>query len=190
VRCGEIAAAVQRRRIRPALSERALRRQHQIVLRLHEALEAILPVRFGTLVDHAELSRVIELRHNVLLRALRRVRGKVQMTVRVFGSGSPPSRVRLQPASGTDYLKARAVATRGVQPAAAEEVRRAVRSLVADERLDPGRGGVLYSIHHLVSRTRVDNYVSRMNRVVSSASSHVVVSGPWPPFAFAPDLWE
>jgi hypothetical protein len=190
VRFGAIAAAVERRRTPPAISERSLRTQHRIVRRLHEVAGATLPVRFGALVDYAELERVIGLRRGVLLRALRQVRGKEQMTVRVFGTAAS---TRSSPTpfigSGADYLKARAAATRPVPSPIADAVRRAVRTIVSAERLDPGRGGLELSIHHLVGGGCVDDYRARVNRVVASAPP-LAVSGPWPPFAFTPDLWE
>jgi len=189
VRFGTIAAVVERRRARPAISERALRKQHRAVRQIHEVGDAVLPVRFGALVERSELESVINLRRATLLRALRQVRGKAQMTIRVFGRPAEQPRVSAPIATGTDYLKARAAATRPVVSPAADELRRAVRGVVSAERLDPGRGSLELSIHHLVRRARLDDYRGRADRILESAPQ-LVLSGPWPPFAFAPDLWE
>lgn len=190
---GAIVAAVVRRSTSPRLSERALRAQHRVVCRLFDVTDAILPVRFGALVERDELSRVIQLRGGPLLSALRRVRGQVQMTVRIFGSVSGRGvEAQRTPRSGADYLRARAAASRPAPSPAGDRVSGAVRSLVSDERLDPGQGAVQVTIHHLVRRDRLDEYRSRVDDVVAGRDSraHIVVSGPWPPFAFAPDLWE
>jgi Gas vesicle synthesis protein GvpL/GvpF len=189
VRFGDIAAAVERRRTRPAISERALRKQHRCVQQIHDVVDAMLPVRFGALVDRSELERVIDLRRTVLRRALRQVRGKVQMSIREFGRAADQPHVTGPAGSGTDYLRARAAASRPVLSPAADELRRAVRALVSAERLDSGRGALQFSIHHLVGRARLDDYKARVDRAIESAPQ-LVLSGPWPPFAFAPDLWE
>jgi len=189
VRFGNIAAVVEPRRTRPAATERALRKQHRIVQELHEVADAILPVRFGALVERGELGRIIDLRRGALLSALRHVRGKVQMTLRVFGPATDEPRMTALGGTGTDYLKARAAATRPVLSPAAEDVQQAVRALITAERVDPGRGALRCSIHHLVGRARVDDYQARVNTLIES-TPELVLSGPWPPFAFTPDLLE
>ena len=190
VRFGPISAAAERRRTRPTLSEPALRRQHRIVVQLHEAAGALLPVRFGALVEYGELQRVIEVRRKTLLRSLRQVRGRAQMTVRVFGTGVARANQKARlTASGAAYLQAKAALARPAPSAAASAVTRAVRTLVSAERLEPGRGLVQVTLHHLVPQGRVEEYRRRVNQVIAS-QPEVTVSGPWPPFAFVPDLLE
>lgn len=183
--------AAERRRARPRLSERSLRRQHAIVVRIARAADAVLPVRFGTLVTDAELEATLAARARVLRRALRGLRGRVQMTVRFFGV--PLVRpARAVPASGREYLLARAEASRPVVPPCAAAVRAAVRSMADAEKIDPGRGGVQVSLHHLIRRERAARYVERVGGVLAACApaAKAVVSGPWPPFAFTPDLWD
>jgi hypothetical protein len=43
-----------------------------------------------------------------------------------------------------------------------------------------------WTLYHLVDRTAVPDYIRAVEPFRSSA---IVVSGPWPPFAFVPDLW-
>ena len=184
--------AVERRRAAPPLSERALRRQHAIVTRMALAAGAVLPMRFGTLVPESELAGMLLARARVLRRALRAVRGRVQMTVRFFG---PPLRRRALPArplSGRDYLLARAASARPDLPPHAAAVCAAVRSLADGERIDPGRGSVQVSLHHLVRRERAARYVERVAGVLAACepAPKAAVSGPWAPFAFTPDFWE
>ncbi len=50
---GGLHAAVEHRDARPTISESALRTQHDVVMRLFERVEDLLPVRFGTWMDEA-----------------------------------------------------------------------------------------------------------------------------------------
>jgi hypothetical protein len=191
VEVGGVAAAVERRRRAPKTTETALRNQHRLVVELGDVADAILPVRFGTLVDRDELERVVGRRRATLRKALRHVRGKRQMTVRVFG-GTNTSHVRGTPATGTEYLLARAGPRREDLPAIAASIRNAVGSIVSDERIDAPRGSIQVTMNHLVRRDRLERYESILTSTIAGikAPQHVTVSGPWPPFAFAPDLFE
>jgi hypothetical protein len=184
-------AAVERVTTAPALTEAALRDQHRIVLRLSSETDAILPARFGALMDQDELERVVRLRRAALRTALRQVRGRQQMTVRVFGP-APARRGALVAASGTDYLLARARSSRAFLPPLARAICRAVRPLAVLERVDPGRGGVQATMHHLIQRDSIQRYLDLVDATVSARESPpaVAVSGPFPPFAFTPDLWS
>ena len=189
---GGMLAAVERLANRPPLSEAALRRQHEIVVELARENEAVLPVRFGAFMDVDELAQVIRLRQGVLRRALRRVRGHDQMTVRLFG----PVRARVvapPSTTGTAYLRSRAAAARPALTPAARAIVAAVSPLVSAQRIDAGRGaGVQATIDHLVRRRSVARYRRLVETCVAGMDPPpaVAVSGPWPPFAFAPDIWS
>jgi hypothetical protein len=191
VRAGALFAAVERVASAPDLSEAALRSQHRIVTRLSRDVGAILPVRFGSLVARSELERIVSLRRTTIRAALRQVRGRTQMTVRVFGPASPQ---RGQPVSrtGTEYLLLRAASARPALSPVARAIRRAVRPVVSRERIDPVRGGVQTTMHHLVPRRSVPRYLALVGSAIARTASplQVSVAGPFPPFAFAPDLWS
>jgi len=72
----------------------------------------------------------------------------------------------------------------------AEAVRRALRSLVAAERLEPGRETLAMTMHHLIGRGAVGRYLGRIERVMKTLNDapRVIVTGPFPAFAFVPDL--
>ena len=188
---GGMFAAVERLASRPPLSEAALRRQHEIVVELARVNDAVLPVRFGAFIDVDELAQVIRLRQDVLRRALQRVRGHDQMTIRLFG----PARTRAvapAAATGTAYLRSRAAAARPALTPAARAIIVAVSPVVSAQRIDAGRsGGVQATIDHLVRRRSVARYRRLVETCVArmDAPPVVAVSGPWPPFAFAPDIW-
>jgi Gas vesicle synthesis protein GvpL/GvpF len=181
-------AVVERLDEVPAMTEQTLREQYAMVVRLAKSAPAILPARFGSLVDRDELARVIALRRAVLRRAFARVRGKQQMTVRVFGPAEP--RASRQSSTGTDYLLSRAAA-RPRLPVIARTISAAVRPLVDGEHIDAGRGGIRVTLNHLVQRGRVTRYRLLVQAAIAETDPQatVVTSGPWPPFAFAPDLW-
>jgi hypothetical protein len=182
-------AAVERLAEAPPVSEQALREQHQIVVRLARTAKAILPVRFGTFVERDELERVVRARRDVLQEALRTVHGKAQMIVRVFmmpDSPRLPTRSRAT-TSGTDYLRARAALSKPTLPKIAKTITDAVRPLVSAERIDAGQGSVRVTINHLIERRQVRAYLTAVDAIVVKPED-AVVSGPWPPFAFVPDL--
>ena len=186
-----ITCVVERRRAVPVVSEKSLRDQFRTIVALQERVEAILPVRFGALLDVAELARIVRQRKTMLKRALKRVRGRTQMTVRVFGESQVDER-DASPRSGTAYLKALVRASRPELPPTARAIRRAVQPLAADESIERGRGRVRLVMHHLIARGAVVRYHLRIDRVLAGVddADTVVVSGPLPPYAFAPDVMD
>jgi hypothetical protein len=180
--------ALERRSRPPAVSERALRMQHEVVMHLARRADAILPVRFGTFVAADDLQAALRSRRRVLRTSLARVRGRAQISVRFFGA---PAGTGVSPArslTGAGFLRARASAARPVLFPAARAVRRAVKPMVSGERLDGPRGGIVLSMHHLVDRARVKEYRARLRASAEGLQDEmeIKVSGPFPPFAFAP----
>ena len=190
VECAAIGGAVaffERTVERPRLSEAALRLQHDIVLHIATSVNAILPVRFGAFIERAELEHLLNARGETIQRALDEVSDRVQMTVRVRDgvsqlAESPPAPA---PASGTAYLERRRADVRGPMSEAAQAASAAVHHLVVRERFERNadRPGVIY---HLVHRNDVTEYRKLLTSLPASTTT---VTGPWPPFAFAPDLW-
>jgi hypothetical protein len=182
-------AAVERRRTRPRLTEASLRDQHRLVVALARRCDAILPVRFGGLITRAELERLVEAREHALRRAIEQVRYREQMTVRIFSDDERPGGSAAAAASGTAYLNARKAAASPKLTPLASSIREAVAPLAVDERIDAGRGRLQLAFHHLVDRGRSGEYEARVAGVALQSADSVVTSGPWPPFAFVPDLW-
>jgi hypothetical protein len=192
-----ITAIVGELRRPPAATVGNLKRYAASIDRLAGIAASILPVRFGTcLVDRAELTVVLRARAAALKSHLRAVRGRVQMTVRLFDSPSRnaarPARARagrprVQPANnttrGTQYLKQRAdaAAMRDVQAVA--PLRNAVRRYVRDERNEQ-RAGVV-TINHLIPKRSAWAYRAAVERAAARDGTRLIVTGPWPPFAFA-----
>ena len=187
---GNVYAAVERSAKRPAVSEAALRTQHEIVIRIFASVDDVLPVRFGAYVEEEELGQLVTMRRDVIQRALDLVRGRVQMTTRIRGQEASKARPAVSPAiaaaTGTAYLEARRSA--GARPLTpmATSVAKAVRHLAVSERVDSETARTSIAIYHLIDKHRVKDYKEALSSLQSSA---LTVTGPWPPFAFAPDLW-
>jgi hypothetical protein len=174
-------------RTRP--TREALEDQHATVADLAARSTALLPARFGSFVTEAALRALIVNHQPRLVDSLALVRDRRQMTVRVFDEGPaipPPEAPR---SSGTAYLEARRARLRRAT-AEAEQIRRVVNDLALAERIEPGEHGLRLTVFHLVSNDAVDTYRARTSSLAEQLAPHpVTITGPWPAFAFVPDLF-
>lgn len=168
----------------PPLSEESLRAHEAAVRRIADGAQACLPARFGACAPgEEELRELVERRAPELLEALRLVGGREQMTLRVLGPPPPP------PASegpGTRYLeeKRRARALPEL-----DALRAALSDLIRAERVEPhGEAGLLASVYHLIDRGAAEGYRKRLEPA-PPGGLRLSVSGPWPAWSFAPELW-
>lgn len=186
---GEVAAA-------PGLDAPALRAHDAAVRRLAEASAAILPARFGSVAeDEGRLREGLRERTGDLKAALESVRGCEQMTLRFWSPAGESARVPEgaeppDPAAGPGrrYLAARRSAQADVRriPEVAL-VLDALAPLVRGERLERhDRPPLLASAYHLVRRGAIEEYRAAVAAAEARADVSVRVSGPWPPYAFAP----
>ena len=203
VTAGGIVALVGELRRAPKPTMTNLRRYAIVIEKAAAQTPAILPVRFGTgMADLDEVTFVLQSRQDALRRRLRAVRGRSQMTIRVVlgGSGSDSrdasyasqtrvigrSRVSLEnaPTQGTRYLQQRAIiAARAREIPGFAPIRAAVKRWVKDERVEK-RAGVA-TVNHLIPRSLVSAYRSAVERAAERAGLRVLVTGPFPPYAFA-----
>lgn len=177
----------ERRAAAPPVTDTELREQHALVLAIAAGTRAILPARFGSLIEKRQLTALLR-RHEVDIRtALEQVRDRVQMTIRVTGSAvPPPSAPAVAGAiSGRDYLERARLKSSPPLPRHAQRVLSAVQPHVVMERRERGAGRLLATIYHLVD----DRQLARYRKAVGKRVPGVLVSGPWPPFAFSPQLW-
>lgn len=174
--------------------EARLRAHDAVVRRAAERAAALLPARFGQVAADLDVLRErVAPRRDALARALELVRGRAQMTLRVFGAPQPaapepPPHPTLGP--GARYLAARrqaAARAREVPEAAA--LLDALAGFVSAARVErpAASTGLLASVYHLVERGDAERYRERAEALAPSlAPRRVSVSGPWPPYAFAP----
>jgi hypothetical protein len=192
---------------RPTAS--ALRRYDAAVRQLMNTHGSVLPARYGTCVATLEELTAATLDRREALRcALRLVRHRVQMTVRVFGPASPNPSVRSRlrvdselnrsrlgvdseceygATQGRQFLQRRAAE---LQIPGSEPLRMAVRKWVRAERCERHkRGRLAGSMYHLVPRGAAVPYRTALQRAALDAGLTIVISGPWPPYAFAEGGW-
>ena len=198
IKVENVFAAIERRAAPPAVSEAELRSQHDVVNTIFDQTDDLLPVRFGAWIDKAELSKLVTRQQKSIRDALQLVRGRAQMTIRFLapsGLHAEDRHSRRDPETGTEYLRTRRDAQHRM-PDEASALKAAVRDLVVAERVSPGtegpaglkraRLGQVASMYHLISRDAVAAYGAA---TLPFRNATVTISGPWPPFAFAPDPW-
>lgn len=193
VRRGGIAAVVGELDSTPRLEREALLRQDAVVRRLADLFDALLPARFGeAFADEAALAEGIAARAADLAAALVLVRGCVQMTLRVFGDAETSSAADadLGDGPGTRYLAARRRASeRTRELPEIEPLREALLPLLRAERIERREAGrLLGTAYHLVPRAETGAYLAALERARARIGGRrVAASGPWPPYAFAPE---
>ncbi len=198
VTCGRLLAVIGDMSAPPAVTARALREHDQTIRRMTLITDAVLPFRFGSMVDaELELARRLEPAEAALEAALVRVAGREQMTVRVYqrqaqGEGdagravAPAAHADLGP--GARYLlERRRIHESAPGGAALEAIRTASASFMRAERIEPhGSPPLIASVHHLIERGQGEAYARALHAETAElVDAAVAVSGPWPPYAFA-----
>jgi hypothetical protein len=179
----------------PPVTPAMLRAHDAVVRRLAGVVEAILPVRFGTLLDgDRALAEAIAGRAPRLHEALALVAGREQMTLRVFGEPAPvPPDVEPaadDPGPGTRYLEARRRrARRDADVPELAALRPRLAALVRAEHAQRHDAPpLLASVHHLIDRGAAPAYLAAVEAAAAAlAPVRAVATGPWPPYAFAPE---
>jgi Gas vesicle synthesis protein GvpL/GvpF len=176
-----------------AISRRALQRHDRVVRELARRAKAVVPARFGVHTGRAgDVRDFIRSRHDALRSALELVRDREQMTVRISrrkGTRAAPASSRKTSAGpGRTYLLSRVAQPLSVLPelSAAADLWAAH---VHAERGQRPRQGPLLTIFHLIDRGTCRAY-RRVLREAGATVPHLElhVSGPFPPYGFAPWL--
>jgi hypothetical protein len=163
-----------------------------------------LPFRFGTLVGEARLVEFMSSREGALRAALERVRGCVEMSVKIIWDLEAVKREAAGPeaesqaaaageGSGTAFLLAKRREILG-----GEAMRERAETLAAwfGERLSEvvresrvtvnPTGALVVRAAHLVERARVEEYRARVQALGEerAGSLRLMTSGAWPPYSF------
>jgi hypothetical protein len=138
----------------------------------------VLPVRYGTLVaDESAVAGEIASRRDELAASLDRVRGAVEIAVRVVEQDA-----RTQPApasSGSDYMRAKASRSN-----AARRLNDQLAELARDSVFRAGPE--LLRAAYLVSSEQLDRFVARVTEIQEdNPELDLVCTGPWPAYSFA-----
>jgi len=144
----------------------------------------LLPVRYGTRLESEEAAaRAVEERGGELSAALDRIRGAVELSVRVLAEHSPPA--PQEGVSGAEYLQAKAL-----QAAESRAAERAVHEPLsgvarASVKSSP-RPGEMLRAAYLVDRGSLESFVALVARLEQADPAlRIVCTGPWPPYSFA-----
>lgn len=196
-------AVAERRADVPPVEFGSLEKHHAVVTRMASCVPAILPVRFGTLLERDALDEALADRDDEIAVAFALVRGRVQFTWRkgppakgtARGSTGPAGRPRgaalpslpVMSGGGADYLRRAARAATPAPPAAWRTLRSTLAPLFAAERYQPASTSLPESLYHLVERASSVRYAT-VAAGLRHATPALTMSGPWPPFAFAPEL--
>ena len=161
--------------------------RHEDVVEALMADRDLLPVRYGTrLEDEAAVARAVEERRDELAAALDRVRGAVELSVRVVATGPRASGVAAAEASsGADYLRlrARAEASHARTAHAVDGPLSALARASVEGRPRPPE---LFRGAYLVERDAVERFAAEVARLQSlNTGLSILCTGPWPPYSFA-----
>ncbi len=179
----------------PAIDAASLRAHDRTLRRLAEMADAVLPVRFCTLVeDEAALAGLLAPQTAELGEALALVAGREQMTLRLYGPALAASAASPEPDAaaagpGSRYLAERLQHQRRQHSAPEiDALRRALGALVVAERIERlDVPPLLASLYHLVERGAGARYLAALDAAGAELGPVVArPSGPWPPYAFAP----
>jgi hypothetical protein len=167
------------------LSAEVLWRHEEVVEALMEDRD-VLPVRFGTRVaDETAAARALGERHRELSAALDRVRGAVELSLRMLGERPDDTRGATELSSGTDYLRAKAraaAAHEGALRAVHEPLARRAR---ASKQRPVREENELLRAAYLVDREQVDGFVDLVSELqASNPRVRLLCTGPWPPYSF------
>jgi hypothetical protein len=186
-------AILERRADVPPVELGALKTHDAVVSRVADVVPAILPVRFGTLMELDEIEAALEEREEEIAEAFDLVRDRVQFTWRDGRGLTTEARSAkvaargAQGESGAEYLRRVARAAKAVPPEAFRAVREKLRPLVVKERYQAATSTLPPSVYHLVARDNVETYRLLAGGLAAGPRA-VRVSGPFAPFAFAPDF--
>ena len=201
---GDVVAVVGETEDPPLATPDAIRGHDEIVRRLAEFSEAILPARFGTVQDAPVLMEWLAATAMGLGEALRLVAGREQMTLHVYDMGGPDMAPHTPPPSahpgepgarlealgpGARYLAERRRHWRQKERVPElEPLRPRLDALVTAERVELRTTPPLRaSVYHLIERGRSAEYRDAVESNLDLvAGVRLRVSGPWAPYAFAP----
>jgi hypothetical protein len=204
VTAGPVSAVVADCDAKTPLTARALRAHDAVVRKVARVAPAILPARFGTIVEsEASVIGLIERWSADLCEALALVDGREQMTLRVFGAVATTvdsggtgrmdktgvEEVLDAEHPGTSYLLRRAHEQATPAAPELERLRAVLAPIVTAERIvRHDQGPLILTAYHLIPRGGAAAYRRLLRRHAAEPGSRVVASGPWPPYGFVPEL--
>lgn len=175
--------------------------KHERVIEALMAKHDVLPARFGTTFkSEPDLDRVLGRHHDGIVAGLARVRGCVELGVRVMSNVEHPEPEPAIVVSGDRpghaYMLARAAEERRRKhtesrvTALASQLHEPLARIARDSTLRPMLAPeLLLSAAYLVRRDDVDAFSQRIGKLVEqNPTVRILCTGPWPPYHFVPPL--
>ena len=154
-----------------------------------------LPFRFGTVVTEDQLRSYLTARRDALLAKLAKIRGCLEMNVRIISDQNGTEEVGAQVAEkpGTSFLlqKRREIAGSEARAAEAKNVAAWLDGLVGQfvtqkELKTNITNQLILTEAHLVERSLIERYRATLNEARRERPElKFLVSGPWAPYSFA-----
>ena len=193
---GAVAAVCSRHeRIEVPVEPAHLWRHEHVAERLMEH-HAVLPVRFGTTVaDEDALAALLDEREAEFRRAFERVRGRVELAVRVLWTPPEPEREPEPATDGTGPGRASLLGRLAAREAAsslAESIHAGLAARAAEARCDvSATPRLLLSAAYLVERDEVDAFLAAVDEATRRHPEvELLCTGPWPAHTFAQSAGE
>jgi len=166
-------------------SDEAVLRHALVVEELMPRSEAVLPGRLGQdFADADALARAVEADAEQLRSGLRRVRGCVELGLRVLRPETAPAAER--PLGGTEYMWARLAEESELERLAVEIHEPLARRSRAALRRSRAAPDVLLESAYLVPVGGVAGFRAELTQLESARPELAFVcTGPWPPYSFA-----
>jgi len=158
---------------------------HEEVVEALMADRDLLPVRYGTrLEDEHAVTRAVEERRDELAAALDRVRGAIEVSVRVLPSGDAGRAAVPDAAGGAEYLRQRAD-EQASQAGTVRAVSEPLAALARASTTSNPRPPELLRAAYLIERDAVEPFTAEVARLQRAhAELSILCTGPWPPYSF------
>lgn len=182
VQTGELEAVVSEHGSAVDSSEQDVLAHAAVVEAVAAANEAVLPARFGGLhADEPALREAVDARPE-LRDALERVRGCVELGLRVVAEPTAAP----EATSGSDYMR-RQLERRRELDRLAENLHRPLAEIAREATLTVGSTERLpLAAAYLVERDRVGDFRRELEQIQARQPRlGIVCTGPWPPYSFA-----
>lgn len=175
----------------PVSAENVL--DHERVVEAAMRTTAVLPFRFGTVVDEEVCRDFIERHRERIEGQLEKVAHHVEVTLKVFEPAAPTAPAAGPPATGTTYLlrKHREIQLEEERVGRARQLIEHIEAPLArwiadrDHRLAPSPG-LLATATHLIPAPALADWTQAVAAVRSQFPQlDFMASGPWPPYHFA-----
>ena len=182
-----------------ATADHVCRHERVIEAFMHD--RAVLPARFGTTFreDH-DLHTAIGSRADALVAGLNKVRGCVELGVRVLANdfatqpASDPA-PSIMTTSGRAWMLARldrerqTERNRQADESLASSLHQPLAALARDARLELRPSRFLATAAYLVPRDKIDPFTATVRSLTSAHPDlRILCTGPWPPYNFSPAL--